>query len=89
MAPLKDPDSRCDGFRYIQIEGKVDSIVLDGMYMKNVIVRNADIIYDGGPVRLENVYFINCNLHFRESPTTRDLGGRMLAANAITFKTVA
>jgi hypothetical protein len=44
----------------IVIQGRTDTVMLDGEYMKNVIIKDAVVGYDGGPTRLENVYFVNC-----------------------------
>jgi hypothetical protein len=36
--------------------------------MKNVVLRNVDIYYHGGPLHLENVTFINCHFDVTDSP---------------------
>ena len=59
-----NPHSESSGIGLFVLEGKADGIVLDHMYMKNVIVRNSDVYYEGGKTRLENVYFVNCEFHF-------------------------
>jgi hypothetical protein len=37
-----------------------EGTVLDGMVLDNVVFQNAKINYNGGPVTLHNVWFINC-----------------------------
>jgi hypothetical protein len=48
--------------------------VLDGEYMKNVVVRNAVVKYEGGPLKLENTHFGNCTFQFLQTPGSRELG---------------
>jgi hypothetical protein len=40
--------------------GTQDRIPLDGATLRNVIFRNIVIIYNGGPLRMQNVKFENC-----------------------------
>lgn len=81
------------GFGFIVMEGGNEAIVLDGMYMKNVIVRNARVIYNGAPVRLENVYFVNCTFRYPlleklplelQNPV-RNLSDAILEAASVNF----
>ncbi len=46
------------------------TVVLDGMYFKRVIIRNAKVVYRGGPVHMEDVYFVNCT--FTWEPTQKN-----------------
>jgi hypothetical protein len=50
---------------------KLDYLILD-----NVTFEDADISYDGGPITLHNVHFINCHFHVADSPR----GDQLLAA---------
>ncbi|HEY6252177.1 MAG TPA: hypothetical protein VI685_19655 [Candidatus Angelobacter sp.] len=66
------------------------SFVLDGMHLKNVIVKNVHVKYYGtGPVILENVYFVNCTFELPPNPKTRELGDAILASAATTFRQAA
>jgi hypothetical protein len=84
------------GFGFFIVEGGNEAIVLDGMYMKNVIVRNARIIYNGAHVKLENIYFVNCTFrfplfdkfHLQQEPV-RSLSDAILEATAVNFSTVS
>jgi hypothetical protein len=67
------------------VNGGLDAIMLDGMYMKNVIIRNAAIFYGGGKVRLENVTFVNCTFSFITNKPTFKLGDAILQAAQVTF----
>ncbi len=50
------------GAAFIVLEG--DELILDGLEMKNVILRNVNIRYYGSRVVMENVYFVNCTFTF-------------------------
>jgi hypothetical protein len=57
---------------------------LDGSYWINFTFENAQIEYDGGPLSLENVRFINCTFKMRYSRQTDKFAGMLLAQNAVT-----
>lgn len=83
---LKKPNASGSGVRYLIVDGGADIVVLDGEYLKNVVIRNAVVEYDGGPVRLDNVYFLNCTVRFRLTSPARSLGTKMLASASVSFK---
>ncbi len=85
LETLSRPQQQGSGIGMFVIEGDADFIVLDGMYMKNVILRNARVIYEGGPVRLESVYFVNCTFVLKQAQPTRRLGGEILQAESVNF----
>lgn len=58
---------RTTGAAFIALDG--DEIILDGLEMKNVILRNVSVRYYGSPVMMDNVYFVNCTFTF--PPQTR------------------
>jgi len=70
---------------FFVLEGGRDFIVLDGMYMRDVIIRNARVIYRGGAVKLENVSFVNCTFELLESQPTRRFSETMLQTTSINF----
>jgi hypothetical protein len=43
-------------------------LVLDGLYLKQIIIRDAHVIYKGGSLTMENVYFINCTFDIQQEP---------------------
>jgi hypothetical protein len=53
--------------------GTEKGFVLDGFYLDNVVFENANIIYKGGPVVLQNVRFVNCTFDVRRSPQSEQL----------------
>ena len=58
---------------------------LDGFVFKNVVFMNADLYYAGGPVRLQNVYFVNCNFKVKQSYPTERLLLAVLKNTPTTF----
>jgi hypothetical protein len=83
---LDNPQPEGSEFAFFIVVGVGDTIVLDGEYMRNVIIRNANVAYDGGPLVLENVYFVNCTFtSFRPTKPGIDLGKTILASTATTF----
>ena len=53
--------------------GTEKGFVLDGFYLENVVFENANIIYNGGPVILQNVRFVNCTFDVRRSSQSEKL----------------
>jgi hypothetical protein len=89
LEQLSNPQPEGSEFAYFIIDGGNATIGLDGEYMKNVIIRNCDVSYAGGPVMLENVWFINCTFHAygRLVPAAKELGNAILAHPPVTFST--
>jgi hypothetical protein len=86
LESLASPQPRGSGARLILIEGKSDTIVLDGQYLKNVIIREASVEYNGGPVRLENVYFVNCEFKIAPNEAGRALAKAIFQSGATNFR---
>lgn len=90
MERMENPLNDTKGYQFIvyQIPNHPEAeLVLDGLHMRNVIIKNMRIAYYGGPVRLESVYFVNCTFSF-PSPTTTptlDFASAILASPATTF----
>jgi hypothetical protein len=57
---------------------------LDGVYWKNFSFTNVEIEYDGGPMRLENVKFINCTFKMKYSDLSDKFDDALLAQNPVT-----
>jgi hypothetical protein len=57
---------------------------LDGLHWKNSIFQNMRIEYDGGPVELENVRFINCTFVMKYSPRAETFADMVLTQTEIT-----
>lgn len=61
---------------------------LDGYRLRNIIFRGVTIRYNGGPVEIENVYFVNGHFEFKRAPNSIRLSKTVLASAATTFKAV-
>jgi len=87
LETLTNPQPEGSEFAFYVLDGGLDTIVLDGEYMRHVIIRNADVQYGGGPIRLEDVYFVNCTFHsgFKLTPRSIGLGQEILTAASVTF----
>jgi len=68
------------------VEGTGFNIQLDGFHVRNVIVRNAKVTYKGGPLILENVYFVNCTFDVQQSNPGLRFASTLLTAAAMSFK---
>jgi hypothetical protein len=83
---LSVPNSVGTGARLIVVDGSpFNALVLDNMWLKNVIVRNAVVAYDGGPMRLENTFFLNCTFMLARTPDSTTFGERFLATTSINM----
>jgi hypothetical protein len=58
--------------------------ILDGMQLRNVVFNNVRIVYNGGPLRMTNVYFINCTFEMQVVKNTQDLAIALLAPSPST-----
>jgi hypothetical protein len=58
--------------------------IIDGMQLRNVIFHNVHIFYNGGPLIMTNVYFVNCTFEMKSSKNSKNLA---LAALAPTPET--
>lgn len=65
------------------------SLLLDGSHLKNIIIKDARVVYHGGPLRLENVYFLNCTFDLQREPSTLNFAKAVLEAGPATNFTTA
>lgn len=61
------------------------SIQLDKMHLKNVVLQNVHVIYEGGPLILENVYFINCTFEMKKSVPSQALSVSLMEPSPTRF----
>jgi hypothetical protein len=52
---------------FMIVEARGGYIFLDGTRMRQVIIRNAIIVYDGGPTELQDVFFGNCTFQIKRT----------------------
>jgi hypothetical protein len=55
-------------------------LLLDNIYMKNIIVENSHVIYRGGPFVLENVTFVNCTFEVVQRPSGVEFAEKLLVS---------
>jgi hypothetical protein len=60
-------------------------IGLDNILLKNVIIQDAVISYQGGPVKLDHVIFVNCTFDISQGATARELASSVLESSTVTF----
>ena len=65
------------------------SLPIDNLYLKHVVIVDAEVIYSGGPVRLEGVYFVNCTFRIARKPTGATFATAMLSQDAQTNVTIS
>jgi hypothetical protein len=54
------------------------AVILDNMQLRKVIFKNVYIQYDGGPIKMQDVYFLNCTFVI-----TKQRNGELLATNVL------
>ena len=77
------------GFAFLLVRstGPDDVLVLDGHRIKNVVIADSTVEYDGGPLLLENVYFVNCSFILPVANKARALGQAVLESASVEFDT--
>lgn len=62
--------------------------IIDNMQMRKVIFRNVHVVYNGGPLRMKEVYFLNCTFEVRQQLNGNALAVAVLNPSpATTFAT--
>jgi len=82
------PTTASEGPKILIVKGRLDQIVhLDLHHLRNVVYVNMTIVYDGGPVILENVSFVNCQFRLAQQQRCVSFGESLFASNPVNFKT--
>ena len=66
------------------IFGEGGNVALDGMQLRNVVLRNVKIFYGGGPLIMENVYFVNCTFEMQRAKNTFELAESIISPEPAT-----
>lgn len=87
----QQPEPQGSGAQFVVLEMKPEfsgtvSFSLDGQLYKNVVIRSSTIMYAGGSVSLENVYFVNCKFLILQTSKGPELARAILSTPAITVK---
>jgi hypothetical protein len=67
------------------VVGVGGEVVLDNMNMRNVVFQNAHIKYSGGPVKMSNIYFVNCTFDLPKNEQGEQFALSILDSPAISF----
>lgn len=70
---------------YILFQAPGFELRLDGYHLRNVIVEGARIVYNGGPLILENVYFVNCSFEMQRTRQDQNFANAVLSHVPVTF----
>jgi len=89
LESLSEPNRSGSGAQLMVLDVVSGAIVLDDEWMKNVVVRNAVVLYSGSRVRLQNVYFVNCSFQLQKTPNGIGLSDKILSATAVDFATTS
>jgi len=90
VEPLEKPNPKSSDAQFIVFDWRRSEVLvgLDGMRLRNVIIRNARIRYDGGPTDLRNVYFVNCTFAWtRRTLPGQEFAKALFEAPSVTFET--
>ena len=62
------------------------ALVLGNTYMKNVVIENTTVEYAGGPVILDNVWFVNCKFILKQNDEVKQFSTQVLASVPANFR---
>jgi hypothetical protein len=71
--------------KHFMLDAKGWAIILDGYHIRNVVVHDARIIYSGGPLILENVYFVNCTFDLKNEPNSKQFAEDLIMKVPVSF----
>lgn len=69
----------------VKLTGPDNILVLDNKRLKNVVISDSVVEYDGGPLIFENVYFVNCSFVLPTGKNTRAFGKAILESASANF----
>lgn len=61
-------------------------VLLDSMELKHVIIYNAHVVYKGGPLIMDDVYFVNCTFDLIRQNNTQGLANAILDDTPVDFR---
>ena len=59
--------------------------VKNGLVFDNVVFKDVRIIYSGGPLKLDKVYFLNCTFELEPGDKSKILATTLLASNVVSL----
>ena len=64
---------------------KAPVVILDNLYVKRVVFQNAHIVYRGGAVTLDDVYFLDCTFEIENHAKGQEMARKILSDAATNF----
>jgi hypothetical protein len=71
------------GPKYLNIRG--GTFPLDGYVLRRVIIQDAHVTYYGGPLDLDQVYFVNCTFDVKQDKNGLDFADAVFSGSATKF----
>ncbi|MFI5089233.1 MAG: hypothetical protein ACHP7P_04155 [Terriglobales bacterium] len=82
--PLRPQDQT--GFALIKFDSGPNTVLkLDDHYLKNIVFTGVTIEYDGGALVMDNVSFVNCVFHLKETERSKDFSKAVFASLHTSF----
>jgi hypothetical protein len=78
---LNKNNPRGDAFLIVQAK----RVILDGMDIRNVVFENVHIVYGGGPLKMENIFFVNCTFELPQTRVGQELAETVLNHPSVVF----
>jgi hypothetical protein len=79
-------ESQQPGPEFIVIEAHNAEILLDGHRLRNVVIHDVQVRYDGGPLAMENVYFVNCKFVITKKPDAQSFVQNVISSVPVKFQ---
>jgi hypothetical protein len=86
LEPIGEPTKQDGPDGPFSILGVGGAIELDGVNARHVVFQGTEIYYNGGPLNLYEVAFVNCLFHLENNPSTRAFAQVVLTAPTINFE---
>jgi hypothetical protein len=83
-APATPPENKLNLPVFTNVAATNGGQKLDGVYWKNSVFINVRVEYDGGPMILDNVRFINCVFVMKYTPPAEQFADLILNQNLVT-----
>ncbi len=79
-------ESQQPGPEFLVLEARNMEIILDGFHLRNIVIHDVQVRYDGGPLAMENVYFVNCRFVITQKPVVEGFAQNVITSVPVTFK---
>jgi hypothetical protein len=87
LEPIGKPQKQDGPDGPVSFLGVGGAIILDGVYGRHVVFKDVEIHYNGGPLILDEVTFVNCRFVLDNDDLGRQLASNILSTDKVSFKT--